>query len=94
MLSSKTVSVNLGSGVEISFEADSKKVHVCDNRTNRLHASEIPQKAKPMPEATNVKTMDGDSEITFALTPLRYQPVADIVADLPDGIREIVSKMI
>ena len=93
-MQSKTVSVNLGSGVEISFEADSKKVHVCDNRSNRLLASEIPQKAKAMPDAINRKTMEGDCEITFESTPLRYQPVADIVADLPDGIREIVSKLL
>lgn len=94
VICSKTVTVNLGSDVGISFKTNTERIQLCNGRHNQLNSAEIPKSEPKMPPATERTIMDGETEVTLKLTPVRYQPISDIVGELPDAIREIVSKIL
>jgi len=49
-----------------------------------------------MPQALDplIEYLEGDVTIKVTRTPTHYQPIDEIVGDLPDAIKEIVSNLI
>jgi hypothetical protein len=73
--------VDLGSGVSINIPLNTEKVVIIDAK----------HREKPILQDRNMEYKVEDLDIKVVRTPMHYEPLSDIVSQLPDAIQAIIA---
>jgi len=88
-------SVHVGSGVYVDVPQEKKTVHMFpkgsdSNPLRRLQKEGYVYGNAPSPRTV---TQVGDLEVTVDRLPIRYEPLSNVMDDLPDEFRETIAKI-